>query len=519
MKLRISLQPKQAMFWAMVQEGKASWLGYGGSRGGAKSGAARRIMVKRRLDFPGTSGQILRRVWSDVQVNHINKFWEEFPDLLPYYKATEKCIKMPNGSRIFFDSAENLMDVERKAYGPEYMDIMVDQAEQFSENELTQLKTTCRWPGMPLHACKFMLYFNPGGVGAAFLQRVFYTKKYLPRENADDYAFLQAFGWDNVEWVRAALVADGIDPPQFYQWGNQKRFDYYITRSQYGQEQNALPAHKRAGQLLGDFKKFAGQYFSNFTEDVHSIAAEEIDFKPWWPRWVSIDWGFQHHAVALWHCQAAEWMEGDRKRRLIITYKILVKQGLSERALAEEIVSSNDSDKLQNVYGGHDLWKKETRGGSKEKQMSQVFRAAGMPSMKQAKIDRVDGWRFMFTALDECEWIITKDCQELLDAIPTAVFNDKADGGLGNEDVLKTNTKEDDILDCARYGLYTQYAPGKKPEGQVIQDQTSHLSDPTSRAIQIRKLTAIQSRKKSLVGVVNSRGVGRAGRLGRVVAV
>src|ERR1700688_1648804 len=133
MQIDISLQPKQGKLYWLMENSSTSWLGFGGSRGGAKSGAARRIMVQRRLKYPNTSGQILRRVWDDVLKNHVHKMWEEFPDLYQYYKAGEHVIEMPNGSKIFFDSAENAIDVQRKAFGPEYMDIFVDQAEQFSE--------------------------------------------------------------------------------------------------------------------------------------------------------------------------------------------------------------------------------------------------------------------------------------------------------------------------------------------------------------------------------------------------
>lgn len=509
MKLNIKFQPKQGMFDYLMENSKASWMGYGGSRGGAKSGAARRIMVRRRLTYPGTSGQILRRVWDDVEKNHVNKMWEEFPELHQYYKSGAHVIEMPNGSRIFFDSAENQIDVERKGYGPEYMDIMVDQAEQFTEEELVQLKTTCRWPGMDVYKCKFGLYFNPGGVSSAFLQRVFHTHDYHEAEMPDDYVFLQAYGWDNVEWCRAALLTDGLTEEEFYSWDNDKRFEYYITRAQYGIEQNALPAHKRAGQLLGSFAKFEGQYFSNFDPSVHAWDTDEVNLQPYWPRWISHDWGFGHHAVTLWHCQGGYTDSNGKLKRLVITYREQINQGLSERALAEEICAANDGEVIQNIFGGHDLWRKDSRG-SKESAMSNVFRGHGLPRMKQAKIDRVDGWQFLYTALDEGEWIITKDCKELIKAIPTAVFDKKKN----NEDILKTNTLADDLLDCARYGLFTQYSPAAVPEGVRFKQQVSHLVDPTSRAIQLMKLGADRDKRIRSMGQVNSRSAAKFNRFG-----
>jgi hypothetical protein len=77
--LRLRFQPKQATFDDLLDNSEASWLGYGGSRGGAKSGACRRSMVRRRLQYPGTVGQIIRRVWEDVRLNHVDKFLRGVP--------------------------------------------------------------------------------------------------------------------------------------------------------------------------------------------------------------------------------------------------------------------------------------------------------------------------------------------------------------------------------------------------------------------------------------------------------
>lgn len=513
MDLRVKLQPKQFDFYQLIENSKASWLGYGGSRGGAKSGGLRRIMVMRRLQYPGTSGLILRRVWDDVLKNHVNEMWKEgeFPDLYQYYKAGEHVIILPNNSRIYFDSSENPTDVQRKAFGPEFMDIFVDQAEQFSEQELTQIKTTCRWPGVPMHRCKFGLFFNPGGIGAGFLQRIFYTHDYHGKEDRSDYAFLQSYGWDNVVWCLAALEEDypGLTRADrvylFNSWTDTKRFNYYITRSQYGRDQNALPAHMRAGQLMGDFKKFAGQYFTNFDEAIHVWELDDINFQPFWPRWISIDWGFQHHTSVHWHCQAGSAEDG---KRLVVTYRELIKDHLSERALAEEIVAHNDKDKIDNIFAGHDLWKEDRPGQTKEQAMSAVFRSHGLPSIKRARIDRVDGWRFLHRALDESEWIITRNCKEAILALPTRVFDEKKN----NEDILKTGDLADDVADELRYGLYSQFAPNDVPEGVRIQRAVAHLTDKTMRNIHSMKLESERLRKEGQKGFVNSRSGGRVKR-------
>lgn len=508
----ISFQPKQALFDVLYEYSKASWLGYGGSRGGSKSAAARRIMYRRRLAYPGTDGQILRRVWDDVLKNHVLEMFRDFPELRQYYHAQEKRIALPNGSNIFFDAAEVQADVERKAFGPQFMDIMVDQAEQFTESELKKLKTTCRWPGTPEYACKFALFFNPGGVSAGFLQRIFHLHEYHEREMPDDFGFVQAYGWDNAVWALDALKQDGLTEEDYNQWPSSKRFQYYVTRTQYGKEMNALDANQRPGQLLGDFKKFAGQYFSNFNEDVHVWELGDIIFQSHWPRWISIDWGYKHHAPVGWFCQAGLVTEEEGQRKvkpLTILYRCMVKQpGLSERALAEEICAQNGEDHIQNIFAGHDIWKQESSGQTKEEAMSQVFRAHSLPSVKHAKIDRVNGWRCVHRMLDEGEFIITKNCKDVITALPMLVYDEKKD----NEDILKTNTKEDDVADMVRYGLYSQYAPKSEPDAIKFQRNAAHLTDLTQRNIYMLKALAESEAKSRRNGMVNTRSIGRYAR-------
>src|SRR5579863_9380442 len=101
--LDIALQPKQLEL-ARLMEARgpnvATWLGFGGALGGAKSGAIRRIMLARRGKYPKTIGVIMRRVLADVKENHIQKFWEEYPELQQFYNATDYEIVLPNKSRI-----------------------------------------------------------------------------------------------------------------------------------------------------------------------------------------------------------------------------------------------------------------------------------------------------------------------------------------------------------------------------------------------------------------------------------
>lgn len=464
------------MFDDIIEYSHASWDGYGGSRGAAKSGYIRRGMLRRRLEYPGTAGQILRRVWDDVQKNHVDKFFEEFPGLLPYYHVQGHVVTIPtNGlpSRLYFDSAETETDVKRKAYGPEYMDIFVDQAEQFTEKELKLLKTSCRWPNTPEHRCKFGLFFNPGGPGAAFLRRVFHTKEYHEREKAEDFAFVQAFGWDNVEWCRAALTHDGFTEQDFYGWTDQKRFDYFITRSQYGRELNALPQAMRIGHLLGNFDKFAGQYFDIFDIEKHT---GHCVIQPYTVRWMGIDWGRAHATAAYWNA---------KETGITKTYREYCETERTPKSAAQEIVDVTPEEERKHIdaiFLSHDAFAQRTDPRTIAIQMGEVFRANGMPEPVPAPKDPVGGAVLCYELLRSSEVLIDPSCRKLIECLPLVT----------RDEDKPESTQEfegNDPFDGWKYGLQGRYGSyeGRKPVDQEVEEQLEAFAKVNPSLLAVRE--------------------------------
>lgn len=468
--LNILLQPKQTELLDLVEGQDATTIGYGGARGGGKSAAARRIMVLRRIvTHPGTAGMIFRRVYDDLKRNHIDKFFEEFPQFFPYYRATDHEIIFPATregvppSRIVFGYAETEGEVKRKFHGPEYADIFVDQAEQLSENELKIMKTACRWPAILHRQCKFVLFFNPGGQGIAYLKRIFKDREYRDREKAGDYAFIQAYGWDNVEWVRSALVEDGVDEEAFYAWSDDQRFQYFINRSQYGQELDSLPEALRIGYLMGDFEAFAGQYFDLWNPVLHVRRPEELGIQPWHPKWISIDWGFSHSSAVYWHAQ---------DEHVTKTYREFVGQGLGPVALANKVVSlcrlEREREKIDAIYLSPDAFAKRTTEDSIAQQLKDEFLKAQMPSPRRADDHRESGWMLMYDMLKYGRWVVSRECPKLIGNIPLFSRDDK-----NLEDCVKFDG--DDPGDSARYGLKSRFASKEPPHDVQFQTEMRRL--------------------------------------------
>ena len=76
-------------------------IGYGGSRGAAKSGGVRRIAMALAYEAPCIIW-IIRRVWDDLNKDHVKPLFVEYPALKAYWRAQDRELALPNGSSIFF---------------------------------------------------------------------------------------------------------------------------------------------------------------------------------------------------------------------------------------------------------------------------------------------------------------------------------------------------------------------------------------------------------------------------------
>lgn len=270
LNIDFTLQPRQLELFRLYEEGDALVIGNGGSRGGAKSHGGRALMLFRRLKYENSGGLIIRKTLDDLRDNHIRPLLREYPWIDDYYHKQEKIISLPNGSFIRFISSDNYDDIF-KLYGKEFADIFVDQAEQFSQEQLEFLSTINRWTLNHNITPKMLWTFNPGNIGHAYLKRVFVERDFTGNERPSDFAFLRTYGWDNVEWARRALKQDNSTAKEYYSWSDEKRFNYFIQRTAYGRKLNQLPDSQRKAQLLGDFDVFEGQFFSMWRRDKHII--------------------------------------------------------------------------------------------------------------------------------------------------------------------------------------------------------------------------------------------------------
>ena len=476
--------PRQALF----HKSQAKYRLFGGAAGPGKTKALLWEAIKQALATPGVDTLLLRRTYPELESSLLAQFRRDVPkELYRSYNDQKHIVTWRNGSTTRFGHCLTKKDVITYQ-GGEYLFIGIDEVTHFDLYQWQYLTSRNRCPVKNTRP-SMAGATNPGGIGHA---------------------------WVKALWIDHT-VPEGFDRPENY---DPRQYEYipsllddnpiYANDAEYRKTLEALPGQLREAFLHGNWDIYAGQYFNNWDDNKHVIEPNDLVIQDWWPRWGSFDWGYGHDAVFEWHVQCGTIEENGKRRPVVITYREFAKKGLSERALAEEIVARNNGDRLGNIWAGHDLWRENSGGQTKERAMNQVFTANGMPAMKHAKIDRVDGWRLCHRMLDEGEYLVTSDCPRLIAAIPQAIH----DAPDNVEDVLKVDDAKDNDLDAWRYGLYTQFAPAKKPFNLVVKERTEHLN-PTNRAMQITKILAERDKDLKNRGGYGPRSFGRAARYQR----
>lgn len=427
--LQFSLQPKQKLFRDSIENFSVTL--YGGAKGGGKSHGLRNIFLLRRFEYPGSHGVIFRRTYDELEANHIRPLFEEHPALKEYWHDSKKILSLPQGSTLQFRhcAAEGDADLYQ---GREFHDLGIDEAGQWSEGMFRKLHGSNRSSREGIRA-RCAITANPGGIGHAWLKRLFIERRFSERERAQDYNFIQALVDDN-----EALIKN--DPE-------------YVHRL------NAEPNEAlRRAYRFGDWDIFAGQFFGEIAREVHFI--DPIAIPSHWSREGSYDFGFGHPG-------AFGWFAGDGDGNVYL-YREFVKAGLRVDQFVAEILKHEDTKTLQKITAGLDCWNARSniingKQGAHPPTIAEEFMAAGL-LLSRAQVDRIQGanqvrrylsWKgrpgnkpklFIFR---NCP--LTFDCLARMQTDPNRL-----------EDVLKVDAEEgnpntgDDCYDMLRYELMSR---------------------------------------------------------------
>jgi len=486
---------------------------FGGAAGPGKTKALLWEAIFQARAWRGADTLLLRRTYPELESSLLAYFRRDVPrKMYKSYNEAKHVVTWLNGSTTRFGYCRNENDVYQYQ-GAEFLFIGLDELTHFTLKQWQFLTSRNRCP-VPRSFCCMAGATNPGNVGHAWVKALWVDHVPPPGferpelYDPDDYAF-----------IRARLDDNPI----------------YANDAEYRRTLETLPEHLRRAFLEGDWNVFAGQYFDIFDFGRHTVRPEEIRLEPWWPRWISIDWGFQHPSAVYWHCaiplrsssvissearnlsssfgqrdpSAAPFPRDDNPCR-IATYREFVQNGLSPRMLAQAIAERSGRENISEVFLSPDAFAHRTSEASIAEQLGDVLVANGLPRPAPADDDRIGGWQLMYQMLESDSWVITENCTKLIECLPLLVRDNHR-----VEDIRKV--EGDDPADAARYGLVSGgrlagvgagYGPpgaaqgsplsglrqGPRfvtgmPLGEQIARQVS-ATDPTSQAIHYQRLEA-----------------------------
>ncbi len=393
---------------------RARFTAYGGARGGGKSWALRRKLCALCLNYPGIRCLLVRRSYAELKSNHVRPILKEYAGLVTY-RDGEKCLFFPNGSTIALGYCASNRDVLRYQ-GQEYDIIAIDEATQLSEYQFSVLTACLR--GTDAYPRRMYLTCNPGGIGHAWVKRLFVDRIYYGDERPEDYAFIPAQVYDNPVLMQA-------DPD-------------YVRMLE------TLPDKLRAAWLHGSWDVFEGQFFPEFRQDVHVCRPSDIPTAL--RHFAAVDYGFDMLAALL--------LGVDRDGHLYVIDECC-KPGLTLREAGEEIAALCRGYLVEYITASPDLWNRRQDTGRSGFEIMQSV--VGIPPLTAADDRRVPGWRILREYLraenGRAKLSVSSACRTLIESLPALLCSPDRVEDAANEPHAVTHAPE-----ALRYAVMSRFA-------------------------------------------------------------
>lgn len=508
-KLWYQAFPRQCEFHGSTKKYRL----FGGAAGPGKTKALLWEAIRLAQLHSRCDTLLLRRTFPELESSLLAQFRRDVPrHEYRSFNESKHLVTWHNGSTTRFGYCRNENDVYQYQ-GAEFLFIGIDELTHFSLKQWQFLTSRNRCPIPGTSPCMAGAT-NPGNIGHAWVKALWVDK--LPPPGYDRP---EQYDPGDYDFIPARIADNPI----------------YANNKNYLKTLEALPERLRKAFLEGTWDVFAGQFFDLFELGRHTARAEDMAMQPWWPKWISIDWGFHHPSAVYWHCATPvatvpsdDWLgrspqnrsaasrddKGKREGRgvgpRIVTYREFVKDSLSPRMLGQAIAELSKDERIANVFLSPDAFAHRTSEASIAEQLGEVLEQNGLPRPEPADDDRLGGWQLMYQLLEADSWMITENCKNLIECLPMLVRDERR-----VEDVRKTDG--DDAADAARYGLVSgvryagigahtrapgagqsppdnfsaganRFVPGVPLDLQVEKMITA--KDPTSRAILRQKLAA-----------------------------
>jgi hypothetical protein len=258
---------------------KAKYRLFGGAAGPGKSKALLMEAILQAHDHARVNTLLLRRTFPELESSLLLYFRRDVPrELYKAYNDSKHVVTWWNGSTTRFGYSKSENDIYQYQ-GAEFLFIGIDELTLFTLKQWQFLTSRNRCPAAGSFP-NMAGATNPGNIGHAWVKALWVDKQ-----------------------PAAGMDAGSEYDPADYDFISARIFDnpIYARDRNYMKTLESLPVDMRRAFLDGDWNVFAGQYFDLFDPGKHVERAEKLGMESWWPKWVSIDWGFEHPAAVYWH--------------------------------------------------------------------------------------------------------------------------------------------------------------------------------------------------------------------------
>ena len=427
-----TLNPKQKEFC----QARSRYIAYGGARGGGKTHVLRIKAVGGAMHIKGLRVLIVRREYPELEQTIIVPIRKMVPAELATYNGTMRMMTFWNGSVIKFGHYGANDDIEYQ--GQEWDWIFIDEATQFTESQFRTLGACLR--GSTRVPRRMYLTCNPGGIGHAWVKRLFYDREYNKDENRLDYTFIQATVDDNPQLLEAS--------------------------PEYKQMLDLLPEDVRRAWRYGDWNALAGTYFSEFKNDTHVIDPF-VRMPEEWTKYRAFDYGLDMFACL--------WVAVDFEGRCYV-YREVQQSGLIVSEAAELMTALTPANEhIQMTIAPPDMWNRQKDSG---KNMAEIFAQNGVGLIK-ASNNRIQGWMAVKEMLKPLDGnagrpglLVSKECKGLIRNLQLIQHDEKNPSDCATEPHEITH-----ICDALRYYCVTRTLKSENEPAPPEDDWYDEMED------------------------------------------
>lgn len=387
--------PRQVELEEAVESQRYRGICMGGSRGGSKSTGLRRLAYRYCQKFPDFTAVLLRRTFPDLEKDHLLKARREMRRLGA--KLANRQVTWPTNDSVLTFSHCQDDDDWKNWIGAEADLVIFDQAEMFTEKQITEISAIAGrirrrdWKGLVI------LGENPGGPAAEYIDELYIAKTRGQRRTPSGRLKYPAYKPD----VHLFIPTDVEDNP-------------YIDED-YADFLMALDPDQRERFRWGRRDVFPGQYFPEFNVDGR---VELLDVPAELPRLGGLHWGYFRPGIFVW---AVVLPDG----RLYVERELTFEETLAD-TVAKDIVTVNAEHDwtLTAVWGNPPA---EVPEGQTGEDVFETMRQAGVPVVRSDH-DRVSGflrmrhWFKLPIVIDQVPHlalIVSPACKTLIKTIPT----------------------------------------------------------------------------------------------------